>query len=812
MTDKNKHNTLLWGVAFFSGLAGLIYEVLWFREFALHLGNTAQAAALVLATLFCGLALGNALGGRWSKNVLSPLRAYAWVELLMALFGLTLVFLKDQSVGLGLGLLFVFFAGLALLMGATLPLLLQSFPDKGDKLGREAPLLYGLNTLGGVLGAVIAGFFLPLWLGVKGGFLVAVLINLVLALLTGAVSVLRKDVSNQSVLKVPNVRVAQKTEKLPKTLLFIAALSGMGTLALEVLWTRMFSLVFQNSVYGFAFILIVILFSLALSAAWAARLLKRGKAPLPLLRRCLIGVALAIPVGGFIFMKSSGLASLFFETGPAGYVLKVVFLTTVLLLPPMISGGMVLPLCWNMVAGRHQTAGWALGRLMSFNLLGGVLGSLGAGFFLLPQFGLWPAFGFIAFSYAVAALCLSQTLPKTIQAFSKGLESVPWTGMALTLPLLLLLPLFKTQDLNTGESLLYLQEGSEAQVAVIQTRHGGRVMKVNNTYSLGSSKAARVERRMGQIPLLLHPAPKSVAFVGLATGITASAIFDHPVEKVTLIELLPEVVKAAHWFETENRGLLKDARTEVIIADGRIAIPKGDAVFDVIISDLFVPWHAGATALYSLEYYEQAAEHLAEDGFYVQWLPLYQMSEQEFKIIGKTFQKVFPYLTLWRANFSAGYPVVALIASRQPLSLERERLEKHLLRIKDGPEGDPDLNHVDDLMLFFAGDGAELVSFFEDAVLNTDDRPYIEYLAPISRIYRRQMTGEVLANRFVQFAESAHTWRDHALAGAYLFRAKVAANHPDFDGRIAVLKAASALVPESARLARIDRALQISGM
>ncbi len=811
MNQKKRHRLLFWGIAFFSGTAGLIYEVLWFREFALYLGNTAEAAAWVLAILFCGLALGNALGGWWSKGTSSPLRAYAWVELFMSITGFGFVFFKNKTVDLGPLPLFISLTGVALLMGATLPLLLQSFPDKAEKLGREAPLLYGLNTLGGMLGVVLAGFFLPLWLGVSGGFLCAVLINLGLALITGAFSFLKKGMFHPQI----KIRVVKKSEAVPRPLLLIAGLSGMGTLALQVLWTRMFSLVFQNSVYGFSFILFVILFALGLAALGSARLLKQGQAPLILLRRCLIGVALAIPIGGFIFIKSSGLESLFLETDPASYVLKVVVLTGVLLLLPMIAGGMILPLCWRMAVGKDQTAGWALGRLMSFNLIGGVLGSLGAGFLLLPQLGLWPALGVIAFCYALAAAYLSQAFLKTTPVFFKadhGLGAMPWTGMALALPLLLLFPLFSTQHLKAGESLLYLHQGAEAQVAVIQTRHGGRVMKVNNTYSLGSTKAARVERRMGQIPLLLHPHPKSVAFVGLATGITASAIFDHPVEDVTLIELLPEVLKAAPWFETENRGLLKDPRTEVLIADGRIAIPKGDAVFDVIISDLFVPWHAGATALYSLEYYKQAAERLAEDGFYAQWLPLYQMSEQEFKIIGKTFQTVFPHVTLWRANFSASHPIVALIGSQRPLSLAPDVLSKHLLRLKDEPGGDPDLKSVDDLMLFFAGDGIALKFFFEDAVLNTDNRPYIEYLAPISRIQRRRLTGELLAGHFLQFAESLETWRDHALAGAYLFQAKVAADHHNFAARIAALKAAVTLAPASARLARIERALKISGM
>jgi len=808
MNHNSKQKPLFLGIAFFSGVAGLIYEVLWFREFALHLGNTAQAAALVLAILFCGLALGNALGGQCSKRVTSPLRAYALIELLMAVCGLGVLSLKAQNEAFALWPLFCLLAGVAFLMGATLPLLLQSLPGLANKLGREAPLLYGLNTLGGMFGAAAAGFILPLWLGVKGGFLCAILINLLLAIVSGGLSFLSQNLRMQGTETSIAADSATDFELIPKNLLYIAAFSGMGTLALEVLWTRMLSLVFQNSVYGFSFILVAMLFALAVAATWTGRLVQQGQDPVLLLQRCLSIVAFSIPLGVLLFVKSSHLESLFLESGPAIYVLKVFLLTVALLFPAMIAGGMILPLCWRILKQQHKQSGLFLGHFMSANLVGAVLGSLSAGFLLLPRIGLWPALGLIAFFYALAAIYLARTRPE----IKRGRRPLAWSHLALVLPLLLLLPFFETQALKAGESLLYLQQGAAAQVAVIETRHGGRVLKVNNTYSLGSSKAETVERRMGQIPLLLHANPKSVAFVGLATGITASAILDHPVERATLIELLPEVVKGAAWFERENRGLLHDPRVEVVIADGRIAIPKSDTLFDVVISDLFVPWHAGATALYSLEYYEQAASRLAEDGFYVQWLPLYQMSEREFKIIWRTFQEVFPHVSLWRANFSTAYPIVALMGSRRAVSLDRGVLEKQLLRLQGVPGGDPDLNTVDDLMLFFAGSGAQLSPFFEDAVVNTDDRPYIEYLAPISRIYRRQLTGELLASRFVQFAQASESWRDHALAGAYLFQSKVSGDRKNFDARIAALKAASKLVPASARLSRIDRALQVSGM
>jgi len=803
--QKNRKSSpliFIWVIAFFSGVAGLIYEVLWFREFALLLGNTAQASALVLAVIFFGLALGNYGGGRWSKTILSPMRGYALMELLMALCSIVVVLFKNQEGDFGLLPLFFLLGAVAILMGATLPLLLQSLPGDADKLRRETPILYGINTLGGMTGAACAGLFFPLWLGIKGSFITAIGINVALAFVCVTLSFFMNSRREES---AENRIVSNSGQSiLPRRLFVFAALSGMGTLALEVLWTRMFSLVLQNSIYSFALILVLILFALAIAALLVDVLMKRGKDPLNLIRLCLLVVAISIPLGALFFVQTSGLQSLFKEIGPIAYIIKMLSVITLLLLPTMIAAGMILPLTWTLHQQRNETAGMTLGRFMTFNTVGAVIGSLAAGFILLPQLGLWPALALVSLCYAMAAISLIRKSERRV--------SFGFTTAALILPTVFFFPTFSTQHLKTGESLLYLDQGAAAQVAVIQREKGSRVLKVNNTYSLGSTSAEIEERRMGQIPLLLHPAPKRVAFVGLATGITASAIFDHPIEEVKLIELLPEVVKASSWFEKENRGLLADPRSEVIIADGRIAIPSEGPLFDLIISDLFVPWHAGASSLYSLDYYQQAALQLAPGGMYAQWLPLYQMSEQEFKIIGQTFSRAFPHVSLWRGNFSTKYPLVALIGSKQAISIDRSRLAQRLEVINDGPAtSDSHLSSVDDLMLLFGGEGEKLEVLFAGAKVNTDDRPYIEYLAPFSRITKNQLRGGDLANLFFEIADAEHEWKNYALAGAHLYQAEVAADLNNLDQRIAALNTANDLVDGGRRLSQLDRTLRVSG-
>ncbi|MFQ5543109.1 MAG: spermidine synthase [Nitrospiria bacterium] len=815
-----QNKKIIYVTAFFSGVAGLVYEALWYREFALRLGNTAQASALVLAAIFGGFAVGNCIFGRLSGRLVRPLFVCAVIETGMAFCGGMTLMIREGRGAFALSSLFLLMVVTAVLMGGGLPLLLQSLREVLQAaLQRKAPALYGLNTAGGMFGAFIGGLCLPPLIGIRGSFLVAILINLGLGLLIGIQSArsgaevdFDNDLGNQFFEKPSSASFGLSSGNSSHVLLWLAAFSGFGTLAFEVLSTRMFSLVFQNSVYSFSLILIITLLSLTLAAVCVRHLMLQGSDPNRLIIQALVGVGLWVPIEVILFTKTIGLQALSPESNSLSYLFKMLALTTGLLLPAIMMSGLILPLCWVLDRQKHRSEGWRLGSLLTANTLGGVVGALFSGFFFLPYFGLWQAFGVIAFVYLWASVFAGRSLCKVVdkKPFRKTFATV-----ALVFPVLLFLPVFSSQHLEQGESLLHFEQGAESQVAIIETASGNRILKVNNSYSLGSSEAEVVERRMGQLPLLIHPNAKRVAFVGLATGITASAVYDHPLEKVSVIELLPEVVRGAAWFKKENRGLLESFRNnpayELIVADGRIALPEDDSLFDLIISDLFVPWHAGASSLYSLEHYQTAARRLSPDGLYAQWLPLYQMSSKEFKIIEETFSKVFPNVSLWRGNFSSGMPIVALIGSKQKIHIDREALATRLNRIEGA---DPFLATPDDMMLLYAGemDKKDRVSVLQAGQINTDDLPIIEYLAPISYLTQNRMVGKDLADFFLESAHFAGDWQRHALAGTALYQAAVSKNLKQWEKRVVFLNQASQKVSGSRYLGKIKRALQVSGL
>ncbi len=170
------------GLVFLSGFAALIYQVLWMKQIGLLFGNTSHAASATLASFFAGLAAGSWFLGRRVSITSNPMRIYAWLEAGIAVtallyFGILAIYQAIypaiyQSFGSG-GLLLPIKFGLSLLlvfppafcMGGTIPVIGQYMVRERHDFGRTSALMYGINTLGAAIGAALAGFYLPLWLG-----------------------------------------------------------------------------------------------------------------------------------------------------------------------------------------------------------------------------------------------------------------------------------------------------------------------------------------------------------------------------------------------------------------------------------------------------------------------------------------------------------------------------------------------------------------------------------------------------------------------------------------------------------------------
>ena len=721
-----------------SGAAALIYQVLWVRELGLLFGSTAQAAALTIAIFFAGIALGGWLFGRLAARLARPLRAFGLVEIGVAATALGHFLVADVYFRL-YPALFALVGGnpvletalkatvaatillpSAILMGGTLPLMGQHVIRARDALGRMGAALYALNTAGGAMGAMAAGFFLPIWLGFSGAYLLAVGFDL----FVGAAALL---LARRALPRVAQATVAHVA--IPARLWGIAFASGFATLAVEVIWTRAFAQVLQNSVYTYALVLTVFLAALSLGAALANALNRLRARPEAVLTGLLVASALMITATPHLFHHlTRGLGYLGGRAEFAGYVAEVGRVAALTMLIPGTILGAVLPYLLRLMEG-GGAPGAVLGRLIAVNTTGAILGALAGGFVLLPLVGMWQGLWLMAAVYAVLVLALWRPDERL------AAQSLRLAALAGAVALMAGRPGLEPTRLNAGEELLDFREGASAHVAVVE-RRGAKFIRVNNFYTLGGSGALVPERNQTMIPLLTHPDPREVFFLGMGTGISAGAgLFANP-ERVTVCELLPDVVDFARdWFEPYTNGLFTDPRVTIHREDGRQCLARSRATYDMIIADLFTPWRAGVGNVYTVEHYRLAASRLNPGGAYVQWMPLYQVSRPEFEIIANTMAQVFPELTLWRGDLYPERSILALVGRNEAAPLDPATLAAQW-RAMTG-EDTPDAVLTDRALKFYAGNAAS--GIFAHAPVNTDDHPLIEFMAP--RTHRAVIAG-----------------------------------------------------------------------
>ncbi|MEN8181154.1 MAG: fused MFS/spermidine synthase [Myxococcota bacterium] len=744
------------------------------RELGLLFGNAAYAAATTLTAFFLGLAAGSWTWGRRAAGLRRPLRAYAWLELAVAASALLCFLIQpaygavygplSAAAGQSHGLFLLVKFGLALLalfpasffMGGTYPVLSQHLVSRPSSLGRTGAALYATNTFGAALGAYIAGFHLPLMLGFRNSYFLALATTVVVGALAwwlggrahaSAWGSDRTPASSRAVGSPHPVLLSERGVR------WLGFLSGFVALGLEVLWTRMFAQVLQNSVYTFSIILVVFLVSLALGGSLAHRLARRAAAPASVLFALFLGSGLLVGLSPLLFSKlTGGLGYLGSGTGWAGYVVRVYAVAALVMGPPALVLGTVFPYLLKLSEPFGRSPGRSVGELAALNTVGGIVGSAVAGFVLLDAFGLWPSLRLMSLIYLIAGVLVGArtTRPLAHQAIA--------AGALLSLVSVLdpdRLPRVRV-NVEEEEHLLEVLEGSGGTVAVV--RRGDVVtMKLNNHYVLGDTGVRAWEEVQAHLPLLLHPKPRAVFVLGMGTGISAGAVLQHPVERVVVAEIVPEIIEAARrHFSPYVHGLFEDPRAAIVAEDGRNHLLATSERFDVILSDLFVPWKAGAGQLYSREHFIAARERLREGGIFAQWLPLYQMSQRQFGIVARTMLEAFPRLTLWRGDFLSERPIVALVGHRDDVPLDPGVLLARLTGRETAGGSDGLIGRMESafprnggavapplatFLLSYAGNLGRSSSLVIDHPLSTDDRPLIEYWAPV--IQRREKATQV---------------------------------------------------------------------
>lgn len=624
-----------------SGTTGIAYEVLWARMLTVQFGVSIFGVVVTVAAFMLGLGFGSLLGERLSLRLRNPLRVVAMLEGGVALFALALpqlMQLLDDAAGslavqldlngwylLQGAVTLLVLALPALAMGVTFPLMLKILAPTPLTLAE----IYGANTCGGVAGALLPLWLLPAW-GWAQAIEAVALLGLLIALTAGLLS---------SFAALRSSPQAATTDVRPD-LLTLLAYAGVGAAALmlEIAWTRLFGMILLRTEYVLALILAVFLLGIGLGSLFARRMVSRfWLSILPIL-------AVLFSVTG---LWSVPIISAWAERGRFDSLLEALTLQgyalTALTLPVTVALGAWLPLI-SARAGRVQSGAWLYGS----NALGGALGALLAGGVLIPACGAPGTLLLAAVLLLVCGLAWVSGPALKVGVAVAGLVTLAVVGWPLReLPeIARLLP--KAQE---GSHDVYRHEDALSITQVVERADGQRVLltDMQRMDAATDQAAVIVQQNQARLPLLLHPAPHSVLFLGLGTGISVAGSLPFPDLRRSAVEVSQGVIAAMPWFAPLNQGVT--AATRIVRDDARRYLRADSGHYDIIIGDLFHPDLVGHSTLLSVQQFARAKARLSEGGLFVQWIALNQFDAESLAVVLRSFAHVYPDAVIFMDGF-----------------------------------------------------------------------------------------------------------------------------------------------------------------
>ncbi|RJS69151.1 hypothetical protein CW714_09020 [Methanophagales archaeon] len=532
-------------------------------------------------------------------------------------------------------------------------------------------------------------------------------------------------------------------------------LSGMAALIYEVAWTRLLQLVFGTTVYAVSTMLTAFMAGLALGSWLVGRYTDRIKNHL--FAFCLleagIGIygILLIPVFSVLPYSYLSIFQAFHSSFAFFSFFQFLLCFSILLVPTTLMGG-TFPVVSKIYTKRMEELGKDIGNVYSINNLGAVLGSFAAGFLFIPFIGVRNtiiAAASLNFFVAILVAILSRERKGMIFMSSFCiilLLGVAMPGYSYDVKILNT-ALYQRADVYASKedleaqiedlNVLYYEEGLYGTVAITESKsHGIRSLMLNGKADASTMrKDMTTQLLLGYIPLILHEHPKKVLIIGLGGGFTLGAAenFDD-IEKIDVVEIDPLVVEAEKYFSVYNKNALDDERVNLAIADARNYLLTTDEKYDVIISEPSDPWISGACSnLFTKEFFELSREHLNEEGIFLQWVPVYDVSVSDFRTLLNTFSKVYNHSTLWTAT-DEGDMLFVGSNSESPVKMNYTRLEKYRSKkeVRDDLEGIGIRDNDEFLAKTFLMSEEETKGFAVGAPINTDDKPVIEFSAPLS--------------------------------------------------------------------------------
>ena len=761
----------------FSGLTALVYQLVWTRLLGLAFGTTTEAIASVLAVFFGGLALGNWLAARWLTRLRRPLRVYAALEAgigAWALASLPILWNLDALHGVlgapesraGLGVLRFAVSALLLLpptlaMGATLPVVARALVTRDEALGRWSAWLYGANTLGAVLGAYLCGFWSIPLLGLTRSVLVAGCTNLAVGALAAFASR-----GLPALAPAPELdRAASGDAPARRAFLFYFAVSGFVAIGYEIVWSKVFGIVMEGTLYGFAAVLSAYLLGIASGSLAIAPFVDRLRDPARAfaLLHVAIGAAVgagiaAVPYLPYMYEELAGVA----RGADAIHLLYLVVLPIVWL--PTALFGAAFPILIRIYTGRASGVGRGMGLATAVNTAGSIVASLTVGFWWIPSWGtdatlytlLW-----IDFGAAIAALMANAELRGRARGMALGGSLAMVALVTLAFGGVRIEEAVAGRQLGAPDLARYSQalerlaaqralsyEG-KASIVTVYTNPGNRLLHTNGMPESGISLAPPYfpseTVSLAVWPYALAADPQRALVIGLGGGNTLASLLRTSLREIEVVELEQGVERAVELLHQGLENPLRDPRVQLRIDDGRNFMlrrnARGAPGYDLISSQPSHPWRVGAANLFTEDFFRIARASLSEGGVFAAWLNGFRIDPEGFLAVVASFERVFPgavVVDLQRQAF-------LLLGARQPLTLDVERIAARIaepriaaLLAEHGVRG------VADLLAGIEAPAASFAALAPQAA-NTDDNAFVETRSPRQLRWHELKFGEIEA-------------------------------------------------------------------
>ncbi|MDQ1061690.1 spermine synthase [Stenotrophomonas sp. SORGH_AS_0282] len=678
---KSRAGTWLLWIFVLSGFSGLIYQSIWTQYLGLFLGHSSYAQSLVLILFMGGMAIGAWLVSRWSSRVRRPLLAYAIIEVVIGLLGLSFDGIYQGLTGWAYDQLlpmlpasqlqharWVLAAAMVLpqciLLGATFPLMSAGYIRLREHAeGRVLAGLYFSNSLGAAIGALASTYVMLPAIGMPGTVFSAGLINILVAVMVYPLS--KRDVSLPASGRAASEPQGEFTESIapssgratspPLLILAVAGLTGAASFVYEITWIRMLSLALGTTIHSFELMLAAFILGIAMGGLW---LKNRADSLLsPLVTAGWIQVWMGIAALGSMFVYASAFEWVgwlmkvithtaegygLFNLASAGIALLVMF-------PAAFFAGMTLPLL-TLALLRQGHGEKSIGQAYAYNTIGAIVGVLAAVHVLMPLLGL----KFALLSAAMVDIALGLVLlakfarsetasraPVVFPAAAISALAVVASAWLVTFdPLVLNSSVYRhgTTVLGGGTRTMFVKDGKTATVAAFETGEKGQEVRMISTNgkvdagmaaSLGQAATADESTMLllAAVPLSMRDHYDRIGVIGFGSGLTTHTLMGHAkVGSVDTVEIEPAMVEGARAFGSRVSRAYTDPRSNVIIDDAKAYFASVPQKYDLIISEPSNPWVGGTASLFGTEFYQYIPKQLNEDGLFVQWLQLYEIS------------------------------------------------------------------------------------------------------------------------------------------------------------------------------------------